>query len=45
MEQTGHMVSERVTEHVRDLSLQHFDKSAVAQHVLENNHHIGFDEA
>ena len=24
--------------------MQYFDKSAVAQHVLENNHHIGFDE-
>ena len=32
-------------EHVRDLRLQHFDKSAVAQHALENNHHIGFNEA
>ena len=25
--------------------MQYFDKSAVAQHAMENNHHIGFDEA
>ena len=25
--------------------MQYFDKSAVAQHALENNHHIVFDEA
>ena len=25
--------------------MQYFDKSVVAQHALENNHHIGFDEA
>ena len=24
--------------------MQYFDKSAVAEHALENNHHIGFDE-
>ena len=27
------------------LRMHYFDKSAVAQHALENNHHIGFDEA
>ena len=25
--------------------MQYFDKLTVAQHALENNHHIGFDEA
>ena len=25
--------------------MQYFNKSAVAQHALENNHHIGFHEA
>ena len=43
--QTGRTVSERISEHDRDLRMQYFDKSAVAQHALENNHHIGFDEA
>ena len=38
-------MSERISEHERDLRMQYFDKSAVAQHALENNHHIGFDEA
>ena len=38
-------VSERISEHERDLRMQYFDKSAVAQHALENNHHIVFDEA
>ena len=45
IEQTGRMVSERISEHKRDLRMQYFDKSAVAQHALENNHHIGFNEA
>ena len=43
--QTGRTVSERISEHERDLRMQYFDKSAVTQHALENNHHIGFDEA
>ena len=43
--QTGRTVSERISEHERDLRMQYFDKSAVAQHALENNHHIVFDEA
>ena len=42
--QTGRTVRERISEHERDLRMQYFDKSAVAQHALENNHHIGFDE-
>ena len=42
--QTGRTVSERISEHERELRMQYFDKSAVAQHALENNHHIGFDE-
>ena len=42
--QTGHTVSEHISEHERDLRMQYFDKSAVAEHALENNHHIGFDE-
>ena len=42
--QTGRMVSERISEHKRDLWMQYFDKSAVA-HAVENNHHISFDEA
>ena len=25
--------------------MQYFDKSAVAEHGLENNHHIGIEEA
>ena len=29
----------------QNMRMQYFDKSAVAQHALENNHHIGFDEA
>ena len=33
--QTGCMVSERISEHERDLRMQYFDKSAVAQHALE----------
>ena len=29
----------------RERWMQYFDKSTVAQQALENNHHIGFDEA
>ena len=43
--QTGRTVSEHISEHERDLKMQYFDNSAVAQHALENNHHIVFDEA
>ena len=43
--QTGRTVSERISEHERNLRMPYFDKSAVAEHALENNHHIGFDEA
>ena len=43
--QTGRTASERVSEHERNLRMQCFDKSAVAQHALENYHHIIFDEA
>ena len=38
--QTGRTVRERISEHERGLRMQYFDKSAVAQHSLENIHHI-----
>ena len=43
--QTGRTVNERISEHERNLRMQYFDKSAVVEHALENNHHIGFEEA
>ena len=43
--QIGRTVSERISEHERDLRMQYFNKSTVAQHALENKHHIDFDEA
>jgi hypothetical protein len=42
--QSGRMVQQRVEEHQRHIRLTHSEKSAVAEHGINNDHKIRFQE-